>query len=87
MLETALRSNEMPFQSSDVEDFYAYLGQQLHVGHGAKSPEEFLDEWRRLRERQQTVAAVNQGQSDAEAGRMRPLRELLDERGNLNRTV
>jgi hypothetical protein len=66
---------------NDVEAFYRYLGEQLHLGAPSQSPEELLDDWRHRREYDETLAAVRAGMADAEAGRMRPLRELLDEAG------
>ena len=64
---------------SDVESFYQYLGDHLNVGETQKSPEDILKAWREQREHDDTVAAVEEGMRDAEAGRMRPLRELLDD--------
>jgi hypothetical protein len=66
---------------NDAQAFYLFLGEQLHVGTSAHSPEELLDMWRKKREREETIAAVLEGMADAEAGRMRPARELLDEAG------
>jgi Arc/MetJ-type ribon-helix-helix transcriptional regulator len=43
------------------------------LGHFAHSCEDAEEEFR------QTVAAVREGIADMEAGRMRPLREMLDE--------
>jgi hypothetical protein len=60
---------------SDVESFYRFLGDQLTVGGGDKnSPEELMQTWRQRREYEETVAAVEEGVRDAEAGRMQPLR-------------
>lgn len=66
---------------NDVEAFYRYLGEQLHLGLSSQSPEELLDDWRNRREYDETLAAVREGVADVEAGRTRPLRELLDEAG------
>jgi hypothetical protein len=50
------------------------------VGQSDKnSPEELLQAWRQQREYDEKLAAVEEGVRDVEAGRMRPLRELLDE--------
>ena len=64
---------------NDAEAFYLYLGEQLHLGASSKDPAELLDSWRKQREYDETVAAVREGVGDMEAGRMRPVRELLDE--------
>lgn len=64
---------------SDVESFYRYLGDHLSVGKTQNSPEEVLKAWRERREHEETVAAVKEGMRDAQAGRMRPLREFLGE--------
>ncbi len=48
----------------------------LHaLGQFEHSPQEVADEYR------ETVAAVREGNSDAQAGRMRPLRDIIDEAG------
>jgi hypothetical protein len=65
---------------SDVEAFYNFIGEQILVKAPARSPEELLEEWRRRREYEETVAAVKEGVRDMEAGRMRSVRELLNER-------
>ncbi len=66
---------------NDAEAFYRFLGEQLHLGLPSQTPEELLDDWRNRREYDETLAVVREGMADAEAGRMRPLRELLDEAG------
>jgi Arc/MetJ-type ribon-helix-helix transcriptional regulator len=49
----------------------------LAFGEFARCPDEVDEEYR------QAVAAVQEGMADAEAGRMRPLRDIIDEaRGN-----
>lgn len=65
--------------SNDVEAFYLYLGEQLHLGLPSQQPEALLAAWRKKREYDETVAAVREGVADMDAGRMRPVRELLDE--------
>jgi hypothetical protein len=67
--------------TNEAESFYQYLGAQLHLGVPSKSPEELVGQWREQQEYQETLAAVREGMADAEAGRMRSLRELLDEAG------
>jgi hypothetical protein len=64
---------------NDAEAFYIFLGEQLHLGNPSQTPEELLESWRRQRDYQETVTAVREGVRDMEAGRMRPLRELLNE--------
>lgn len=65
---------------SDVESFYHFIGEQIQVKPAAvSSPEELLEAWRRRREYEGTVAAVEEAVRDMEAGRMRPVRELLNE--------
>lgn len=68
---------------SDVESFYNFIGEQILVKTPARSPEELLEEWRRRREYEATVAAVKEGVRDMEAGRMRSVRELLKEQRRL----
>jgi hypothetical protein len=64
---------------SDVESFYNFIGEQILVKAPARSPEQLLEEWRRRREYEETVAAVREGVRDMESGRMRSVRELLNE--------
>jgi hypothetical protein len=64
---------------SDAESFYRFLGEQIHLGAVGQTPEELVGAWRRQREYDATLAAVREGLADAEAGRMTPLRKLLDE--------
>lgn len=66
---------------SDAEAFYHFLEEQRHLGPLQQSPEELVGTWRRQREYEATLAALREGLADAEASRMRPLRELLDEAG------
>jgi len=64
---------------TDAEAFYYFLGERLSGDEDRQSLDQLLATWREQREYKQTVAAVQEGVRDAEAGRMRPLRELLDE--------
>ncbi len=63
----------------DVESFYNFIGEQIQVKTAVGSPEELLEAWRRRREYEQTVAAVEEGVRDMKAGRMRPVSELVNE--------
>jgi hypothetical protein len=83
-LEYSLRSQThampMSFHSlSEVEAFYNFLGGQIAVGASSQSPEDLLKSWRSQREREETMAAINEGVRDMNAGRMHKVRELLDE--------
>jgi len=64
---------------TDAEAFYHYLGDRLSLGGQQQSLDQLLTTWREQREHKQTVAAVAEGARDAEAGHMRPLREILGE--------
>lgn len=67
-----------PIQS-DAAAFYQFLGEQLCLGPPSQTPEQLLETWRRQREYDETVAAVKAGLRDMEAGRMTPLRDMLQE--------
>jgi hypothetical protein len=64
---------------SDVVSFYNFIGEQIQVKTAVGSPEELLEAWRRQREYEGAVAAVEEGVRDMDAGRMRSVRELLSE--------
>ena len=62
---------------SDVESFYNFIGEQIRV-NSTLSPEQLLEAWRRRREYEETVASVEEGVRDMEAGRMRSVRDMLN---------
>jgi hypothetical protein len=64
--------------TSDAVAFYNFLGGQIAMGASSQSPEELLKAWRVKREREETIAAVNEGIQDMNAGRMHSVRDLLD---------
>ncbi len=62
---------------TSLADFHKFLGQQLsHPGAASMSPEEALARWR---EHQVTLAAIREGLADIDAGRTRPVEELIHE--------
>lgn len=69
--------------STELELFHRYIGEQLKNGEANLSPEEALDLWRcqhpASEDLKESVAAVTQGLSDIGAGRSKPLEQFLDE--------
>ena len=47
----------MPTQTDDLRDFHHFLGEKLNADGAILSPEEALDEWRRLHPEPQASAA------------------------------
>ncbi len=57
--------------------FHKFVGDQLQNADASlMSPEEALARWR---ERQSTLSAIQEGLADIDAGRTRPVEELLEE--------
>ena len=73
-LENAMSTESL----SEAEAFYQFLGNRLKVRESEESLEQLLEIWRNRQEYLQTVETVQEGVRDMEAGRMSPLRELLD---------
>ena len=60
-----------------LAEFHKFVGQQLSQPEAASmSPEEVLARWR---EHQETLAAIREGLEDIDAGRTRPVEELIQE--------
>jgi hypothetical protein len=69
----------MPTTSqTELQSFHEFVGRQFSNGGSNLSPEQVLLLWR---ERQETIAAIQRGFDDLEAGRVKPLREVLDRLG------
>ena len=68
----------MPIAHTEtLAEFHKFVGQQLsHPGAASMSPEEALARWR---EHQETLEAVREGLADIDAGRTRPVEELIQE--------
>jgi predicted transcriptional regulator len=57
-----------------LESFHRFIGQQLQTDAAmGMSPEQALAQWR---ERQETVAAIQEGLADVDAGRTKSLEEF-----------
>ena len=65
-----------PQPRSALQDFHAFIGRELAKDGPVPSPEECVLLWR---ERCEVLAAVREGLADVEAGRTRPMEELLAE--------
>jgi hypothetical protein len=61
---------------SELQDFQAFISRQLNNAGPAPSLEACL---RLFRERNDVLQAVEEGMSDAAAGRTQPLEEFLEE--------
>ncbi len=62
----------MPRQSDELRDFHVFLSEKLSNGGAHLSPEEALDEWRRLHPEEQApaeeVAAIQEALDDLAEG-------------------
>lgn len=68
---------------TEAQMFYEFLTERLAQGTNNRTPEDLVKDWREnQREYDETVAAVKEGVEDMEAGRMRPLRDLIREAEN-----
>jgi predicted transcriptional regulator len=63
---------------SELQSFHEFVGRQLSNGGSNLSPEDALLLWR---ERQETIASIQRGLDDVDAGRVKPWREVLDRLG------
>ena len=64
-------------RTNNLAEFHEFVGRQLqHPEASQLSPEEALVRWR---EHQATLAAIREGLADIDAGRTRPIEELLGE--------
>jgi len=59
--------------TSDLQSFYSFLGQQLNTGEGLSTPEQLLKNWRARAEYEQTVADVRESIAEYEAGKGVPV--------------
>jgi|GEM_PF-2278649 len=62
--------------SSELTNFRDYLDKRIADANSELTPEDALRGWR---EQQNTVRAIREGLADADAGRVRPAEDLLDE--------
>jgi predicted transcriptional regulator len=65
-----------PSATSELTSFREYLDQRLADGESELTPEAALRNWREL---QESLQSIRLGLADADAGRVRPAAELLDE--------
>ncbi len=61
---------------SDLSSFREYLDNRIAGGDAALSPEQALSDWRDL---QETLMSIRRGLADADAGRIRPAGDVLEE--------
>ena len=68
----------MPISHTEsLADFHEFVGRQLERGECARmSAEEAVVRWR---EHQATLAAIREGLADIDAGRTRPVEDLIGE--------
>jgi hypothetical protein len=73
---------------SDVEAFRDFLNDRIHAGDVDESVEEFVLQWRQLRQpTDDSISAVRAGLAEAKAGLGRPFRKVLEELQSDNETV
>jgi predicted transcriptional regulator len=65
--------------SNELASFHDFVGEKLRAGGTPLSPEQVLAQWK---ERVETIASVERGLDDVEAGRTRPAQEVIDELRN-----
>ena len=65
-----------PPATSDLTSFREYLDQRIADGESELTPEAALRNWREL---QESLQSIRRGLADADAGRVRPAADLLDE--------
>lgn len=61
---------------SELSSFREYLDNRIAEGSVELSPEQALSDWRELHE---SVASIRRGLADADAGRIRPAEDVLEE--------
>jgi predicted transcriptional regulator len=63
--------------STSLERFHEFVGRQLRTPSTARmSPDEVFARWR---EQEETIAAIQEGLADVEAGRVFPVEDVLRE--------
>jgi len=62
--------------TSELASFRKYLDQRISDGESELKPKVVLRDWR---ETQDSVQGIRRGLADADAGRVRPADDLLDE--------
>lgn len=65
-----------PSATSELTSFREYLDQRLADGESELTPEAALRNWREL---QASMQSIRRGLADADAGRVRPAADLLEE--------
>jgi len=65
----------MPVTESELQSFTEFVSRQME-NQSALSLEECLEQWRAEQERAETIAAVQRGVADMEAGRYQTLEEF-----------
>jgi len=60
--------------TTELATFHEFVARQLNSGQGALSPEEVLSLWR---EREETVAAVQEGLRAVDTGGTQPLKQFV----------
>ncbi|MFQ5730881.1 MAG: hypothetical protein ACE5KM_02885 [Planctomycetaceae bacterium] len=69
----------MPTETqTELQSFHSFVAEKLQNGGLELSPERALALWR---ERRETIASVERGLEDVDAGRVKPAREVLERLG------
>jgi len=63
---------------TELQSFHEFVGRQLSNGGSSLSPEQVLRLWQ---ERQETIASIQRGIDDVNAGRVIPAAEVLERLG------
>lgn len=68
----------MSVTQTDLDDFRRFASERLAT-RGANSLADLLREWEAARERVETLDSIRRGLANADAGRIRPTQDVLDE--------
>ena len=66
----------MPLTLNELDNFHRFAAGKLNNGAGELSLEECLRQWRAMREEDEAVADILEGLAQADAGMLRPFREV-----------
>jgi hypothetical protein len=68
----------MSITQHDIDSFHQFASQQLPLCGTGADLEELLKRWQQRREEEETVASIQRGIADVEAGRVATLAEVDD---------
>jgi hypothetical protein len=66
----------MPISQYDIDSFHNFATRELTNGDCKQSMEDLMERWRSKREEKETLASIQRGVEDADAGRVKSLDEV-----------